>query len=175
MFFEVSLTVENPNMRRSLFALVAVVAFGLLSSVNANAGLFGKFGCNSGCDVAPSCGCEMPAPVCCEVPVCEPSCCAPKRPFAGLIAKLHSLKASSCCDAAPVCCEAPAPVCCEIPAPSCGCEVAPSCGCEVSCCKPTPIRDMIAKLKARCAAKNSCCDVAPSCGCAVEPSCGCGM
>ena len=71
--------------------------------------------------------------------------------------------------------------CCDT-APSCGCEIAmPSCGgCEVDvCCDPCARVGLLARIKARCAAKRacrtSCCDVAPSCGCEAAPSCGCGM
>lgn len=186
------------EMSVRIVALLALAASFALAPSNANAGLFGRGGgCDSCCDVEPSCGCEI-APSCgCEVvdPCCDP--CGGKR--MGLFAKLRARKAaSSCCDpcaaptcgcemAAPSCC-APAPTCCA-PAPSCGCEIAPSCGCEVDpCCDPCAKKKRGGFLKglfAKCKKKDSCCDpcaaptcgceiAAPSCGCEIAPSCGCG-
>lgn len=88
-------------------------------------------------------------------------------------AGLFGLRGHDCgCAAAPSCG-------CEMAAPSCGCEIAaPSCGCEVSACDPcgcsAPRMGLLARLKARCAAKNACCDAEPTCGCEIaEPTCGC--
>jgi hypothetical protein len=112
----------------------------------------------------PSCGCE---------PVVAPACCAPSHGcghhHVGLFAKLkaHCAAKHSCCE------------------PTCGCEIEPACGCEVApapCCEPAPACcepacghhhvGLLARLKARCAAKHSCCE--PTCGCeVVEPACGC--
>src|SRR5690349_1884322 len=59
-------------------------------------------------------------PKCCEPACCEPVCCKPKR----------------CCK--PKCC-APAPTCCDT------CD-----SCCDPCCRPRPLRDLCARLKACC-------------------------
>ncbi len=140
------------------FVLPLIAAFALsLSGVSAQAGLFG--GCGWGC--APVC-CDA-APVCCEpapvVECCDP--CAPKC-HGRLLHKLFHKHNDCGCDAAPVCCE-PAPA----PAPCC--EPAP-----VDCCDPcaprhSHLKAMLAKVKARHAARHACCE--PACD-ACEPSCG---
>ncbi len=182
---------ETPRMSVKYVAVAALAACFCLAPSDANAfgdrlGHHRAAGC--GCDVAPSCGCEIAMPSCgCEIAPscgCEVSCdpCCSKR--VGLLAKLRARRAArkarkACCDpCASSCCE-PAPVCCE-PAPVC-CDAAPSCGCEVSCDPCCSKRvGFLAKLRARraarkaCCAAPSCCDVAPSCGCEIAPSCGCG-
>lgn len=166
----------------ALFAVVAGLAF---APSNASAGLFGR--CSSGCDAAPSCGCEVAAPSCgCEIApscgceaACDP-CAAPRRQlFGGLKCRLSALK--SCCAPAPSCgcevsCCAPAPVACCAPAPSCGCEAA----CD-PCAAPRNHHRKLGGLKSRlgglrgCCAPSCGCEVAPSCGCESAASCGCGM
>ena len=62
---------------------------------------------------------------------------------------------------------------CAAVEPTCGCEAAePTCGCEVdACCNPCSRPGLLARLRAKCAAKR-CCE--PTCGCeAAEPTCGC--
>lgn len=186
------------EMSVRIVALLVAASFTLApSSASAFGHLFGHraAGCDAcGCEMAaPSCGCEIAMPSCgCEIaaPVCDP-CASPR---VGLFARLKAACAarkSSCCDVAPSCgCEMAAPTCgCEIaapscgcaaPAPTCGCEMAaPSCGCEIAdpCGCSAPRVGLLARLKAKCAArKSSCCDVAPSCGCEMAaPSCGCEM
>ena len=148
--------------RAMIPAILAVGLFCLVSVSSAQAGLFHhhKAGCDCGCAVAaePSCGCEAAEPSCgCEAD----ACCTPCRP--GLLARLRArCAAKRCCE--PTCgCEAE---------PSCGCEAAePSCGCEAdACCNPCRRPGILARLRARCAAKK-CCE--PTCGCEAEPSCGC--
>ena len=132
-------------------------------------GIFGHHaaaGC--GCDVAPSCGCEMAVPSCgCEI---APACgcdAAPRAHRHGLFARLHARKAACVDMCAPVC--EPAPVCCApMPAPTC-CEPV------ADCCGGSAHVGLFAKLRAHCAAKKaSCCEV-PSCGCGAPAGCGCGM
>ncbi len=66
-------------------------------------------------------------------------------------------KKKSCCEPAPVCCEAPEPVCCEpAPAPVVCCEPAPAPVCCEPCAKPKC--GLFAKIKARFAAKKCCPD-----------------
>jgi hypothetical protein len=186
-------------MRRLIaIALVAVSCASLTAqSASAGFGLFHRGGC---CDAAPSCGCEAPAPVCCEpAPTCcdaAPSCGCRGGLLKGIFGKLHSklhgggcCAAPTCCEApscgceapscgceapAPTCCAAPAPTCCSAPAPSCGCE-APSCGCETSCCEAptccTPKKRCLMDLLSKFKRKKSCC-AAPTC-CEAAPSCGC--
>ena len=156
-------------MSVKFIAALALAASFCLAPSSASAGLFRNAGC--GCDVAPSCGCEV-APSCgCEIACdpCDPCACRGGK-LRGMLSKLHSRKA--CCEpCAPVCCE-PAPVCCA-PAPVC-CEPAPVC-CDPCdpCCDRGP--GLLAKLRARLAARKCCCDAAPSCGCEVAPSCGCEL
>lgn len=173
-------------MSIKFIASLAIAAAFCFAPSSANAGhLFGHraAGCG-GCDVAPSCGCEVAMPSCgCEIAPscgCESACdpCAPRGgKLKGFFSRLHAMK-SSCCAPAPVCCE-PAPVCAPVCAPAP--VYAPSCGCEVvadPCCDPCAKPGLFAKIKARLAAKcasSSCCDTAPSCGCEIAPSCGCGM
>ncbi len=159
-------------------ALLAVAGLAFAPS-NASAGLFGRGCCGSapsGCDAAPSCGCEIAVPSCgCEVaPSCDP--CARPCLFGKLRSKMSSFgscfSAPSCgCDVAPSCG-------CAAPAPSCGCEVAaPSCGsCAPRCKIFGGLKSRLGGLRG-CGAAASCgCDVAPSCGgCDAAPSCGCGM
>ena len=163
-------------MSLRIFAAAALAAALCLAPSSANAGIFGHRAAGCGCDAVPSCGCEIAMPSCgCEIaPTCDP-CCNSRGP--GLLARLKAKCAArkACCAPAPTCCE-PAPVCCE-PAPVC-CEPAPVC-CDVDpCCKKPGI---FARLKAKFAARKSCCEptcgcemAAPSCGCEVA-SCGCGM
>lgn len=152
--------------RMFLPALMAVSLFCLASASNARAGLFGHGGCEPSCGCEPTCGCEE---VCCD------PCCKPAR--VGLLARLRAK-----CAAKQACCE---PVCCE-PAcePTCGaeptCGVEPACepACEVTCCEPCckPARvGLLARLRAKCAAKKACCCETVCCEptCGAEPSCGC--
>lgn len=150
--------------------------------------------CDTGCSAAPSCGCEIAAPVCdsgCADP-CAPSC----RP--GLLSRLKAHHANNGCGAAPSCgCEIAAPSCgCEIAAPSCnvGCGATDLCGCD-SGCKPRrrPLMELCSKAKCQarklgnrhaCGAPTCGCEIAaPACGgcgssscdggCGAAPSCGC--
>ena len=183
------------KMRAILAVALAAGMISLLSS-EAQAKRFGR-GASCGCDVTPSCGCDMgcstcvAAPSCgCDMgcaPVCDP-CCKPKR--GGFLKKLFSRKnkccAPTCCDVAPSCgcdmgcggCNV-APSCgCDMgcggcnAAPSCGCDVAPTCGCEPVCCDPCCKPKRGGFLKKLFSRKNKCC--APSC-CDVAPTCGCDM
>jgi len=175
-------------MRRVIVPALLAIAMVASSSVNASAfGLFDKLcnkGCDSCCDVEPTCGCEAPcaaAPTCgCEAPCAAPACgcevvdpCCDSgcsRPKMGLLKRLFA-KHNNCCDSGcavePACgCEAPA-ACCEptcAAAPTCGCEVVDPC-CDAPKCG-SKIKGLLAKLFHK---NNSCCDS----GCAAEPACGC--
>ncbi len=169
-------------------ALLAVAAVCCSAPASAQAGLFGFRGNACGCDVAPSCGCEVS---------CDP-CARPSRKAKRLAKRDCCIPAPVCCTPAPVCCEAtPAPCCAPVvaPAPCCAPVVAPA-----PCCAPAPVcceapvccapvcceatvcckkPGLFARLKARRAARNSCVDsccvvVAPSCGCGIAAGCGCG-
>ncbi|TWU36190.1 hypothetical protein Poly41_39440 [Novipirellula artificiosorum] len=166
-------------MRRVFIPALLAVAFVASSSVNASAfGLFDKLcnrGCDSCCDVEPTCGCEAPAP--CFEPTCgaEPCCDSGfSAPKCGLLSKLFHRH--NACDA---CC-APEPTCgCEIIEPTCGCEmIEPTCGCEPVCCdRPScgdKVKGFFGKLFKRHASCDECCMPEPTCGCEVaEPTCGC--
>jgi hypothetical protein len=153
-----------------IVALLAIVAGFAFAPANASAGLFGH--CKSGCDAAPSCGCEVAAPSCgCEA-ACDP-CAAPRHHhhlLGGLKGRLHGLR--GCCGAASSCgCEAAPSCCAPAPAPSCGCEAA----CD-PCAAPRHHHHLLGGLKGRLHGLRGCCAPAPSCGCEVAaPSCGCGM
>lgn len=139
--------------------------------------------CDTGCSAAPSCGCEISAPV------CDVACvdtCAPAR-SCNLLGRL---KGRSCGHVGPSCgCEIAAPSCgCEIAAPSCdvGCGAIDVCGCD-SGCKPRrrPLMELIGKAHCQarklgslrvCSAPSCGCEIAAPCcdsGCHAAPSCGC--
>lgn len=167
-------------VRRFLLPAFAVAAVLLLAANSAEAKLFNKASRAPGnaCEAyagdapAPDCGCGG-ASSCCD------DCCAPKCGH-----RLRDLF-HRCCDACkPACCE---PACCE-PAPCCKpkrcckpkcckpkcCEPVCCDPCNDCCCRPTPIRDLLAGL--RDALHSCCCDsCCDDCGCgAPAASCGCG-
>lgn len=163
-------------VRRFLLPAFAVAAALMLAANSAEAKMFknarthgdaceayagdaGPVDCGCGaaascCDdcCAPKCGARLRdlfhrccKPACCEPACCEPApCCEPK-----------CCKPRRCCK--PKCCE---PKCCD--------------PCNACCCRPTPIRDLLAGL--RDALHSCCCDsCCDDCGCgAPAASCGCG-
>jgi hypothetical protein len=166
-------------MRRVIVPALMAIAMVAASSVNASAfGLFDKLcnkGCDSCCDVEPTCGCEAPA--CCEptcaapAPCCEPACgCEVADPCCdsgcggrkkGLFSCLFGKRNRGCDSCCEPTCAAPAP-CCE---PACGCEVIDPC-CDSGCCAPKKscgLKGLFGKLFK----KNNCCDS----GCCAEPTC----
>jgi len=153
-------------MRFVLPSLLAAFAL-CLSASNVEAGLFG--GCGLGCGSACAPACE---PVCEPAPVaCDP--CAPAwggfgHHHNGLLHKLFHKHSDCGCDAAPAC-----DACAPAPAPACD-------ACD-PCAAPrhSHLKDLLARIKARHAARHACCDAEPACGCeapvaAPAPSC-CGQ
>ena len=125
----------DTEMKMRVMLMLSMGAF-LLSTTQANAGLFDLFSHDDGCcKPKPKRCCSPPPPTCCKPVVrkcCNPAprCCNSKSGLFNVFKIFDGLKSSSnCCKPAPRCCK-PKPVCCK-PKPVC-CKPKPT------CCTPKP-------------------------------------